>query len=157
MRYHNFLYLLFALILGSATMTAQDLSLVGDIYLNMQTLKPFTGVYQVRYDNGNLAAVYNLRDGKLHQSVVHYFEEGGIRQTGQYFLNERHGLWLEWNENGQLISQAQFNNGVKHGVWKVWDNQGICRRNIRYSEGSSAGTWQSFNEYAELIEQKIFE
>jgi antitoxin component YwqK of YwqJK toxin-antitoxin module len=155
MRYLTaFFILAFGLILFPSNLAAQDLVMENGIYVDSKSHEPCTGIYQVRYENGNLAAVYNLLDGKLHRGVVQYFEDGGIRETGHFEHNERHGLWLQWSERGNLVSQAQFQHGEKHGKWIFWDESGNQRVKTEYNQGSSIGVWQVFNEYAELIDQR---
>lgn len=58
------------------------------------------GLYEERYDNGQLSWRCTLKDGKTH------------------------GLREEWFDNGQLHSRATYKNGKANGLFEFWNRSG---------------------------------
>ena len=49
------------------------------------------------------------------KNVLHtkYFDNGLKRQEGNTFNGNKEGKWIEWYENGQIISERVYKKGEK--------------------------------------------
>ena len=86
----------------------------------------FTGEKLVYFHNGNLAARYQFENGLLNEQVVFYFEGGGIRETGHYLNNEKHGVWTSYNQKGEVAAMGEFSEGEKDGLQMDDDHALAC-------------------------------
>lgn len=48
---------------------------------------------------------------RLH---IEYLDYGGIKTLGQYFMNQRHGIWNYYNDDGSLKDVELYSEGKKH-------------------------------------------
>lgn len=156
----NFTIMLKILIAGfglffAVSIHAQDLIEVNGKVCTTDSVE-FSGEKLVYFHNGNLAARYQFENGLLNEQVVFYFEGGGIRETGHYLNNEKHGTWTSYNQKGNIEAQGKFEEGVKDGRWLVFDEQGTCRLEIFYDIGQPMGYWTLFNEMAEVMEARYY-
>jgi antitoxin component YwqK of YwqJK toxin-antitoxin module len=71
--------------------------------------KPFSGIIESFYDNGNLLDEVEYTDGHIGGVQREYFENGQIQQEYYKYFAKPEGDWKEWNKNGKLIH---------HSVWK---------------------------------------
>lgn len=56
-----------------------------------------------------------------HGLFVEYSEEGTIIAEGQYVHGAEHGEWKEYHPNGKLAAQGHYVHGAEHGEWRYWD------------------------------------
>jgi antitoxin component YwqK of YwqJK toxin-antitoxin module len=83
---------------------------------------PFTGHYTTYYPHGGKAAQYGIKNGKLHNNVIVYRENGSIDYTGQYFEGAKDGLWCGRNQKGEVTTQIRYKKGKKVGEWIIGDH-----------------------------------
>src|SRR5690606_41627046 len=60
-----------------------------------------------------------------------------------------HGLFINYNPDGNLIDSGSYVNGLKHGYWKT--NSGNEIITGKYSHGSKIGQWKHFTPQGSLI------
>ncbi|MFZ4714804.1 MAG: toxin-antitoxin system YwqK family antitoxin [Bacteriovoracaceae bacterium] len=124
---------------------ARDLQAKEDIYgpfwflppvelMKEDKMKSFTGLTEIKFENGTLAAkgpiVKNLRDGEWE----HFFDNGKLMAKGDYDQGQKIGPWSFWYVNGNIKSTGIFKNDSKHGVWKEFDQEGK-ESSCNYEEG----------------------
>jgi antitoxin component YwqK of YwqJK toxin-antitoxin module len=66
-------------------------------------------------------------DGKRwlrHGLFVEYAEDGAVLSEGHYANGKEQGLWKDFHPNGQLAALGQYEHGVEVGTWRYWDEQG---------------------------------
>lgn len=98
--------------------TSQQLMVVDGLYCTTDSM-PYTGQYTSYYPTGIRAAVYNLKDGKLHNSVAFYTESGSIDCTGSYYYGQKDGIWRSHDKRGRVMSRIKYRKGQKTGEWVV--------------------------------------
>jgi len=109
------------------------------------------------YSNGNMKQVYHLLDGREHGEVVFYFENGLIKEKGNYNYGVKNGKWVSWNEDGNKIGEVSYDaKGLKDGKWKVWDNNGTVRAQMNYENGNRVGKWKIWDSNGNLINEKSY-
>ena len=57
--------------------------------------------------------------GYLHYTM--YYDNGNVKEEGQYYNNKKTGTWYEYNRNGKLRAVAHFTNDKREGKWKFYD------------------------------------
>lgn len=120
-------------------------------------------VVEERYPNGQLKTVREVVQDEKGNYLNHgawklLNERGAIVMEGQFYEDERHGVWNRWYSAGEVaflrqkpfteftppfISQGIFDNGTLHGAWIIYDakQRKVCE--IRFNKGERDGlaTW----------------
>jgi antitoxin component YwqK of YwqJK toxin-antitoxin module len=52
-------------------------------------------------------------NGQKTGTAKYYYENGTLKQKGDFLENYEHGEWLFYNEHGELTSRAKFDRGVR--------------------------------------------
>jgi len=60
-----------------------------------------------------------------HGLFVEYHENGTVISEGQYAAGKEDGLWRDFHPNGQLASEGCYRAGKEVGVWRFWNPAGI--------------------------------
>ncbi len=116
-------------------------------------------VIEERYPNGSLKIVREVVQDAAGNYLNHgpwkmFNERGAVVVDGQYYEDERHGVWNRWYASGEVpflrqkpftdfippfISQGIFDSGDLHGAWIVYDakQRKICE--IRFNHGEREG------------------
>ena len=68
-----------------------------------------------------------IRDGEYQE----WYENGKMKEFGNYKSGKQDGLWKSWYKNGKLQEMGTYKDGYKDGVWKTW-----------YENGKLESTWQ---------------
>jgi antitoxin component YwqK of YwqJK toxin-antitoxin module len=126
----------------------------GDDGKYYQNNKPYTGIYQETWDNGNLKLEIPLRKGLKNGNVILYHENAGKSEVRAYKKGKMHGTWITWDEEGNKLAEANYSNGRKHGKWYVWDENGTKRYDMTYQKGDKTGIWYMWDEEGRLIMEK---
>ena len=58
----------------------------------------------------------------------------------------RHGLYEEWDSDGNKLREIEYEDGDKHGVEKEWYSDGQLKRQAEYEEGELHGTVRTWFE-----------
>src|SRR5690606_20255834 len=53
--------------------------------------------------------------------TYYYKSNGQPEKKGAYLDNKEHGVWSNWTQTGELISEFTYENGVKNGEAKLFD------------------------------------
>lgn len=54
----------------------------------------------------------------------------------------RHGLFVEYDENGTMISEGHYKNGKECGLWRDYHPNGRPAAEGCYREGKEVGVWR---------------
>lgn len=65
----------------------------------------------------------------------------------------RHGLFQEYHQNGQVISEGEYVNGNEQGLWRDYYPNGQLAAEGFYKDGKEVGVWRYWNEEGDLIDQ----
>lgn len=82
--------------------------------------------------------------------LIYIFSE----RIRMYTINsngEKHGLYEEWWENGQLAMRVNYVNGEYNGLYQEWWENGQLKSNCIYCNGQKEGVWQSWNRSGNRI------
>lgn len=72
--------------------------------------KPIAG--SEYFKNGQkMGEVPKELDGSIDGLVKYFYEDGHVRADGEYKNNEPHGIWRDYDEQGNITSEKLFENG----------------------------------------------
>jgi len=57
----------------------------------------------------------------------------------------RHGLFVEYHENGTVVSEGQYVDGKEDGLWRDFHPDGRPAAEGCYREGKEVGVWRFWN------------
>jgi len=64
------------------------------------------------YKNGQkMGEVPKELDGKINGPVKYYYENGDLRADGEYRNDKPHGIWRDYDEQGNITRERYFENG----------------------------------------------
>jgi len=86
-------------------------------------------------DEGNYKN--NLREGKW----TFYFIDGKIQQVGSYKNGKEIGLWVRYYNSGKVYIEENFYNGKEDGLYTEYDSVGSIITTGEYLEGEKEGEW----------------
>lgn len=98
-------------------------------------------IAEIRYEGGSVRFRYSRllsEDGTRwirHGMFVEYAEDGTIISEGSYVNGLEHGIWHDYHPNGQLAAEGVYENGREHGRWKHWDAVGVEESSVNYVHG----------------------
>lgn len=76
------------------------------------------GQYHSWYESGNLAINCEYKDDQRDGAYTSYHDQVGlvIRSIGNYFEDEKYGLWLRYDEQSRLLERANWFHDHYHGL-----------------------------------------
>jgi antitoxin component YwqK of YwqJK toxin-antitoxin module len=120
-------------------------------------------VIEERYPNGSLRIVREVVQDEKGNYLNHgpwkmFNERGTVVVDGQYYEDERHGVWNRWYTGGEVsflrqkpftdfippfISQGMFDSGDLHGAWIIYDakQRKVCEIRFNHGEREGAAVW----------------
>ena len=99
----------------------------------------------------------HLLNGVKHGPYMIWDENDNLIQIGFYSMNEKNAAWKQYNANGDLLAEIQYVEGKRHGAWRFFHANGHIRAEIFYESNEPIGHWSSFSEQQELIEYAYYE
>jgi len=82
------------------------------------------GAYDEYHNNGQHKGCLSYHDGKLDGTCSAWYVGDGDQQQQQYLhtyrLGKKHGMCINWYENGQMSREYHYDNNKKHGLCKGW-------------------------------------
>ncbi|MEL7219869.1 MAG: toxin-antitoxin system YwqK family antitoxin [Bacteroidota bacterium] len=104
------------------------------------------------YVTGDTNIVENYNMGVFDGPYRAYFEEGILKQEGQYKNNELVGTWRSYHDNGQLKEAVQFANNEENGPFVEYHPDGKLAAEGSYLDGDNEhGELKIYNENGELL------
>jgi TonB family protein len=103
-------YLLVAFLALPFLLTAQKLKSITKKFPNQKTI-------EIEY------TVLKKKKYVKHGEYKKYFEDGQLKEIGEYDNNKKHGDWKEYNYHGQIRRIRKYDKGrlisdEKFGIWK---------------------------------------
>jgi antitoxin component YwqK of YwqJK toxin-antitoxin module len=68
----------------------------------------FSGPRFLYYENGQVKAERNFKDGQLHGPYISYYDNGQIKVDGYYLNNMMNGRFKRYNRDGTLKSEEIY-------------------------------------------------
>ena len=96
---------------------------------------------EIPYDSGAIRYRYARvmsEDGTRwlrHGLFVEYAENGAVLSEGSYLFGKEHGLWRDFHPNGRLAAEGYYHEGQQHGVWRFWNEVGAEEQAENYHYG----------------------
>lgn len=113
-----------------------DLVRQGNVFLDPETMEPYSGLAIATFDDGRGAVSrrLTLRDGTYDGPYEAFFENRRLSSKEIYRDGVRHGRYEWYFENGQLFEEGTYVEGTLEGPYRAyWENGDL------YEEGSYRG------------------
>jgi len=111
------------------------------------------------YSNGNpIKKEYYLQKGNSKELVreIQYYNDGTIKQKGNFKNGVKNGKWTHYYQNGYIWSEGYFDNGLREGMSIVYFNNGNKQYEGSYSSGKPDGKWSFYNENGEKLKVVLY-
>ena len=95
-------------------------------------------------------ATGNYYLGEPHGQWVQRDDQGRITASGKYDQGLREGKWTNYHPNGNTASSGAYSNGLEHGDWTMWDADGVRIAYGPFKDGMMEGTWTFWYENGEV-------
>lgn len=139
-----------------------------------------TGIWQKKYDNGNVRYSGEFKAGKEigtfkfysvrsssqptilkifsndTASVSFYNDLGKLKSKGRMIGKKRIGKWIYYFSNGKLFSEEEYIDGKLDGVLKNYYANGNLTEESIYKGGNKNGVSKIFTDSGILIEEVIY-
>lgn len=114
-----------------------------DIYYDLDSNSPATGVIVLRHPNGEKSVEAYLKGGKKNGLETHWHANGQLASRKTYIDNRRHGLEESWYDDGQPKAIVNYWYGRRHGATTWWHANGQKEGEQNYVDGQAQGieTW----------------
>lgn len=85
-----------------------------------------------------------------------FYEDGKLRETGDFDKGYRYGEWKIFFAGEQLHEKANYAWGTLHGTYRLYWNNGHLRKEGRYSRGKKTGRWRMFHQNGKLALEETY-
>jgi antitoxin component YwqK of YwqJK toxin-antitoxin module len=132
-----------------------DDSIFGDAVW-MKDLVEEDGIYRDK-----LSIVTSIRSGEKHLLAHTGWVKQEVRQAlkknrpiiqlgrvilGKMILGKRQGLWKEFNEDGNKISEGHYRDNIRQGPWTFWIEETCWKTSGQMVEGKREGLWTEWSK-----------
>ena len=69
------------------------------------------------------------------ETETDYYENGQIKQEGNYKDHKKDGKWTKWYKDGEKKYEKNYKDGKKDGKWNEWDENGQIKSEATYKDG----------------------
>lgn len=107
--------------------------------------KGFSGVWEVYWPNGALKFRAVYRDGKEEGECLCLWENGNPCQRGLKVAGECHGVWTDYDHDGNKTLEGEYGPRGKCGIWKTFWPNGCLMYEEEYEDGDQHGIFRVFN------------
>jgi antitoxin component YwqK of YwqJK toxin-antitoxin module len=81
-----------------------------------------------------------------HGLYINYYENGAVKDSGNYVNGLKHGLWKEAVETGPTAAFGYYDHGVRQGQWKWHNNTGELFYTELYKPDGTRKEWHYFEK-----------
>lgn len=154
---------------GIAERPVADLVRMGDVFLDPETMEPYSGFafatfddqpgvvakrlslrqgtydgpYEAFFANRRLSSKEIYRDGVRHGRYEWYFENGQLFEEGTYVEGRLDGPYRAYWENGDLYEEGTYRSGRFDGP-RRWYMDGRLVELVTYSNGAIDGLYERY-------------
>lgn len=82
------------------------------------------GVYEIKLENGKLAARGNLMGGKRTGQWTFYYEAGQVLAEGDFERGKKVGHWNFYYPEGKILFAGSFQDDNRFGIWSYYEPNG---------------------------------
>ena len=87
-----------------------------------------------------------IRNGKKHGLWVGFWSNGQLMSKGTYKDGNQQGPNVSYHKNGQLWFKGTYKDGIWDGKWVRYHENGQLHFKGTYKDGKSEGPWEYFNK-----------
>lgn len=87
----------------------------------------------------------------LHGSYKRYAKGGKLLKSGMFHMGVKQGLWILWDDKGNMKSEESYEQGLKHGKVRLYED-GILQQEEDYVKGHLHGKLKRYQN-GQLIEE----
>jgi len=91
---------------GKLKLFIENINWNSDNSINMDNVR-------VLNNRGNLIYNFKIYRNLYHDEYLSYFNSGKIKTKGQYELGNKIGLWIEYDENGNILLEEEWKDGER--------------------------------------------
>lgn len=95
----------------------------------------YSGEYTIYDRSGSKFAYMNLVNGQKHGPCIEYYENGKIKEKGNYIKGFRNGYYTTYYDNGKLETECDYVRGKRDGRYVEYYANGRIKDETTYIEG----------------------
>ena len=122
------------------------------IYYEVNSQTPFTGSSLWYYENGQLEASRNWKDGEQDGPEEIYYENGQLSFKRNWKDGELDGPEEYYYENGQLSFKGNWKDGKEDGPYEVYYENGQLKSKGNLKDGKEEGLSKNYDENGKRIQ-----
>jgi antitoxin component YwqK of YwqJK toxin-antitoxin module len=104
----------------------------------------FEGPYRMYYENGTLKQEGQYLNNELVGAWRAYHDNGQLKEEVLFENNEENGPFVEYHANGKLAAEGSYLDGDnEHGELKIYDEEGGLLRTMMCDRGRCQTTWSA--------------
>ncbi|TLX76200.1 toxin-antitoxin system YwqK family antitoxin [Labilibacter sediminis] len=116
------------------------------------------GIWTSFFDNGNINHEITFVKGKAKGLAKFYYENGLLRESGNWQIDHWQGEYQYYFESGQLSYDWNYNEkGKREGEQKYFHANGEKMYEGNWNNGKTVGALKVYNEAGILVQEKLFE
>lgn len=140
---------------GPEERPVDELVRVGDLYLNPETMEPYSGLAFATFDDAPsiVAERLSLRHGAYDGPYEAYFENRRLSSKEIYENGVKNGPYEWYFESGQLFEKGTYRDGRLDGPYRAYWENGDLYEEGTYRHGRFDGPrrWYLDNRLVELV------
>ena len=99
----------------------------------------YTGWAKRIWDNGQIKALGQITDGMKDGLWTEWYESGNKLTEVNYKAGKMDGITTLWHENGKKQSESKYKDGKHNGPWKHWYENGQKKGEGNFQDGKPNG------------------
>jgi len=135
----------------SVVVSKTDLTLKPELGLYFYEEQPFTGISEVKYENGVISEREIYVQGKRNGLREKWFPDGMLSFQANYVNGVQDGTSKTWWRNGNLRSISQHTHGVVDGIQEQWYKSGEKFKRQTIVNGKEEGLQQAWRKNGKLF------
>lgn len=120
------------------------------IVLN-STNEPITGIIYKNRSDGNIWYEYHCDRGQLFYMKQYHYSNEKIFREYSFKDGKQHGIFREWQPNGQVVIKGYHKHGELHGKLQNFSLNGRLLKETNYIDGKVVGWRRAWSESGELL------
>ena len=117
----------------------------GIIYLKGSDT-PYAGKVSALYENGQMKAEVNYKDGKREGLTIGWYKNGQKKSEENYKGGKPDGLVFGWYENGKKKVEGNFKKGKQSGLHVMWYENEQKEFEANFKDGKCEGLVEEWHE-----------
>lgn len=109
---------------------------VTTIEVKQDSILPDNGIYEKKYDNGQVSVRGEMHNSKREGVWLSYYKNGQLWSQSEYVNGLRNGKAIAWYPNGQKRFEGTYTDDKQTGIWKFWEENGKLAKEVDYDKSS---------------------